>query len=126
MLRSMKIGARLTLGFGLLALIVLGLGVLSLAKMDVINDSSEEVATNWVPSLDTLGSLNISVLRYRAFTLRLLIYPEPAQLADAEANLARLKGEIATHMATFKTQLCLSRSDSFTTSWPAPSTSTPP
>jgi len=55
----MRISLRLSLGFGLLALIVLVLGLFSISKMDAMNDKTEEIVSKWVPSMDAIGSLNL-------------------------------------------------------------------
>lgn len=102
MLRNMRISLRLALGFGLLALIVLVLGLFSISKMDSMNEKTEEIVDKWVPSLDAIGNLNLSIMRYRVFTLRLVIYTEPAALAATEARLRQLLGDIEGAQALFE------------------------
>ena len=50
-LRSLDIGKRASLAFALLAAIMLGLGAFSLSQMNRMDDASDEIRDNWLPSL---------------------------------------------------------------------------
>ncbi len=102
MLRNMRISTRLSFGFGLLALIVLGLGLFSIAKMGTMNDKAEEIASEWVPSLDAIGGLNLSIMRYRVFTLRLVVYPSPAEVSRTESRLQQLLADIEKNQTLYE------------------------
>lgn len=64
MFRNMKIGPRLSIGFGLLALLLLALGAFSLQQMAKMNETVKDVTENWLPSIDALGSMNLAIMRY--------------------------------------------------------------
>lgn len=99
MLRNMRISTRLSFGFGLLALIVLGLGLFSSTTMGVMNKKAEEIAGTWVPALDAIGSLNLSIMRYRVNTLRLVIYTNPTAINNTELKLNELLADIEKDQA---------------------------
>ena len=95
-IRKMNVAPRAALGFGLIGVIVLLLGLFSLAKMAEMHQQSDEVDRNWLPNIATLGELNAGMLRIRALTMRMAIAQDQAQLdADRDA-IARLKAELQT------------------------------
>lgn len=105
MLRNVRIGVRLFLGFGLLGAIVIVLGQFSLTKMDAIDDSTEEIVGNWLPALNAVSWLNLSTMRYRAFSVRLILAKDTAELNETEARLRELQGEIEKHMREYEKYL---------------------
>ena len=91
-MRGIKIGPRLAVGFGLLALILLLQGLFGLNKMSEIHERTEEIHTNWIPALTAVGDLNLALMRYRVSAVKLVVDPAPAVVAEAERNLrARLQ-----------------------------------
>lgn len=99
-MRGMKIGPRLTAGFGVLALILLLQGLFGLNNMSAIHGQAEEMNTNWIPALNAVGELNLALMRYRVNAVRLVIDVDPAAVAKAESNLqARLQEAEASQVA---------------------------
>jgi methyl-accepting chemotaxis protein len=97
-IRSFNIGPRLAVAFGVLAIIVLSQGIFSLSNMAKIHDGTQKIADNWLPSIETASKLNVALMRYRVFTMRMLIDTEPAQMANNQSRRAAIKSEIeATH-----------------------------
>ena len=86
-MRSIKIGARLTVGFGLLALILLFQGLFSVNKLSFLNSETKQITTNWIPALNAVGELNLALMRYRANAIRVVIDVNPIVIAKAETNL---------------------------------------
>ena len=79
-IRSLTIGKRSTLGFGLIGLLVLFLGLFALNQMANMRNESKEVDENWLPSIMALSELNLTVMRIRANTLRLALAEESQML----------------------------------------------
>lgn len=92
-LRNMSIAPRAGLGFGLVALLVLLMGVWMLVTLKNINGQSQEVEDNWVPSILALNDLSQTVLRVRALTLRVLL---DRDMAKSEPSIKRA-GELLAH-----------------------------
>nr|WP_277590632.1 methyl-accepting chemotaxis protein [Pseudomonas chlororaphis] len=90
-IRSLNIAPRAGLGFGLLALMVFGLGAFALLQMSNMRAQSDEVDNNWLPSVMSVGEMNQDLLRVRALTLRLLINRSPQTLAQNESKLNEIK-----------------------------------
>ncbi|WP_141229402.1 MULTISPECIES: methyl-accepting chemotaxis protein [Cellvibrio] len=98
----MKIGPRLALGFGLLALLIMLLGGFSLKQMAAMDSDNKAIIDNWLPSIEALAAMNLNIMRYRVFSLRQVLSPEPEALARTQAKLNELKVEIEQHQARYE------------------------
>ena len=94
LLRQLRIAPRSTLGFSILALLVVLVGCFSLVQMKQMNQASAEVDGNWLPSIGALGELSQNIQRIRAGTLRLLVIREPAKLQLTVQELNELKASM--------------------------------
>ena len=90
-IRSLNIAPRAGFGFGLLALMVFGLGMFALMQMSNMRQQSDEVDNNWLPSVMAVGEMNQDLLRLRALTMRLLVNRDPQALAQNEGKLNDIK-----------------------------------
>ncbi|MGE6791150.1 methyl-accepting chemotaxis protein [Pseudomonas guineae] len=93
-LRNLNIAPRASLGFGLLALLVLLLGSFSLLQMAEINKKSEEINGNWLPSILSLGEINQDILRIRALTLRSMLNHDDGMTQQNLASINELVGKL--------------------------------
>ncbi len=71
--RNISISIRSAIGFGLIGIIVLALGIFALNQMKEMRKGSAEIDQNWLPSIVTLGDLNTDIMRIRALTMRALL-----------------------------------------------------
>jgi len=90
-IRSLNIAPRASLGFGLLALMVFGLGAFALVQMSNMREKSDQVDDNWLPSVMAVGDMSQDMLRLRALTMRLLINRDPQAQAQNVAKINDLK-----------------------------------
>lgn len=90
-IRSLNIAPRAGLGFGVLALMVFVLGGFALLQMANMRQQSDQVETNWLPSVMAVGEMNQDVLRIRALTLRLLVNRDPQAVVQNEQKIAEIK-----------------------------------
>ena len=95
MLRNINIAQRFSIGFGVLALITFLLGSVALWEMKNMRGASEEVDTNWLPSILTITDIDRDFLYIRIATLNLAsnrsmesIPRESAQMEETKATLA--------------------------------------
>ncbi|OLF54973.1 methyl-accepting chemotaxis protein [Pseudomonas chlororaphis] len=95
-IRNLNIAPRASLGFGLLALMVFGLGAFALLQMSNMRAQSDEVDNNWLPSVMSVGEMNQDLLRIRVLTMRLLINRAPQALAQNESKLNEIKRGMTT------------------------------
>ena len=90
-IRSLNIAPRAGLGFGVLALMVFVLGGFALLQMANMRQQSDQVETNWLPSVMAVGEMNQDVLRIRALTLRLLVNRDPRRWRRTSRKSPRSK-----------------------------------
>ena len=81
-LRNMNIAPRALLGFAVIGLLMLGLGVFSLIQMGNIRQAGVTIEEISVPSIKTLDELTALNLRLRTLSYRLLLNREPATQQD--------------------------------------------
>ena len=94
MFRDMKVAPRAALGFGLIALVVLLLGLFALNQMSVMREQSRDVDENWLPSILALSELDRTMLRIRAVTLRLSAVRDERSQQQTLAQLNELLGTL--------------------------------
>lgn len=101
-LRNFNIGPRLAIAFSLLALIILFVGWFSLGNMASIQEKEREITEERMPSLDAIGKLNLSLMRYRIFALRILVDTSPEGLAQNDVRLTSISADIDQAQRTYE------------------------
>jgi len=94
-LRRLNIAPRASLGFGIMALLVVALGGFALQQMTSMRQQSEQVDNNWLPSVISVGRMTQDMLRIRALTLRLLVNTDPAAQQQNRARIEEIKGGLS-------------------------------
>ncbi|QSL95240.1 methyl-accepting chemotaxis protein [Ectopseudomonas toyotomiensis] len=101
-LRNFSIAPRAALGFGLVALLVVLLGIFSLTQMGEMRAQSDEINENWLPSVLAIGDVSKDVLRLRAITLRSMLNRDSAEV-QANLRLAEeLRASLAKNQETYE------------------------
>ncbi|ABM31538.1 methyl-accepting chemotaxis protein [Paracidovorax citrulli] len=72
-LRQVKIGTRLALGFGALLALLLGLGLFGIIQIRNINYHANELGTDWLPSVRAIGEVRAVLNSGRRASLRRLL-----------------------------------------------------
>jgi methyl-accepting chemotaxis protein len=89
--RNMNIAPRAALGFGVLALLVFGLGVFALMQMASMRKQSDLVESKWLPSVMELGTMGQDLMRIRTLTLRLMLNRGADALQENYTKIDHLK-----------------------------------
>lgn len=93
-IRNFNLGPRLTSGFGVLAAIIVLLGMFSLAQLNTIQGNVIDVSKNWLPSVESANRLNTLMTRYRIFVVRILLPSSTETIAKDNAFLISIDKEI--------------------------------
>jgi methyl-accepting chemotaxis protein len=88
MLSSFSIRAKIIAIVALLLVALVGMGLLAVAKMRAINESTVQIATNWLPSIRVLGELRSGVITYRNVLREHMLAETPEEKQAAEKTLA--------------------------------------
>ena len=79
-LRNMNIAPRAFIGFSLIALLVVALGIFAMNRMTLIRQTTIDLETNMVPSIVHLGDVQENTLYLRVVASRIVNNREPAKL----------------------------------------------
>lgn len=93
-LRNMNIAPRALLGFALIGVLMLGLGIFSLMQMGNIRQAGVVIENISVPSIKTLDELTALNLRMRTLSYRLLLNREPEIQRDTFSLLDQRNAQI--------------------------------
>lgn len=93
-LRALNIGPRLASGFGVLILLIVGLGSFSLVELSDMEEVSREINEDWLPGVRSVGDLSAGMMRYRVYTLRMAADRDPSAVNANERRLEEVKETI--------------------------------
>jgi methyl-accepting chemotaxis protein len=100
-LRSIGIATRATLGFSLIALLVLFLGLMSLRQMADLDKNAVEISQKWLKSTRLLGELTDTTTRFRTMSYFIQINRSQADIDKAEARLTELSRQARDLVASY-------------------------
>ncbi|WP_241688383.1 methyl-accepting chemotaxis protein [Pseudoxanthomonas composti] len=86
----MKIGTRIGIGFGLVLLMMLGMGIFASVKLAQVNQSSTDLAENWMPSIRYIQQMNTNASDLRVAELQHVISEDPQDMARFEQVMQRI------------------------------------
>ena len=94
---NLKIAAKLMVSFGLVLLLTLVLGVSNILSMDKVNQASNDLAENWMPSVQAAMELRADMGDFRRWQLSHLLTDDPAGMANYEKRLDETLAAMKTH-----------------------------
>jgi methyl-accepting chemotaxis protein len=84
---DMKISAKLALAFGAMLTLTVVLGVFALYQISQLTRNTEDIAGNWLPSVQAAGELNAQLALIRRQELQHVMAVDPAELDDFEKRM---------------------------------------
>ena len=102
MLRNINIAPRAAIGFGLMALIVVALGMFSLSETKTMRKASSEVDDNILPSILIVSDIAQSFQRVRTLTLRTLLNRSPQSMARDKETIETLKINLKSYQEKYE------------------------
>ena len=102
MFSNMKLATKLSLAFAVLVVMTACIGGLAIWKLSVVNANTEDIATNWLPSIQTLGVLRNKANAYRRLENRHVLSLSDKEMDEIEAQMGERKKEIGEAMAKYK------------------------
>ncbi len=88
-LSNLRVGPRLGLGFALLLLVMLMMGLFAANRVARVQADAEALATDWLPSTQQLAGINESLNQMRRAELQMLLGGGEQALAEESGRLAR-------------------------------------
>jgi methyl-accepting chemotaxis protein len=92
--RNIKLTTRALFSFGIICLLLVGLGGAALVKMDGIHDSASDLKNNWLPSVRQASRIETAMLLYRLDARRFVM--DDARLGEASIKkISQLKANLS-------------------------------
>ncbi|ORL67080.1 methyl-accepting chemotaxis protein [Pseudomonas putida] len=104
-LRSLNIGSRAGLGFTVIALLVLAMGLIALLQAHKMDDATAQIRNEWLPSIQTVAEVGSSLGRTRALTLRTLILQDETQLKKTVDLVRHINQEIVEYLNRYEKEI---------------------
>ncbi|RJF98909.1 methyl-accepting chemotaxis protein [Noviherbaspirillum saxi] len=98
---GLKVRTQLGLGFAIVILMMLGMGVFSIVQMSKINDASDEIALNWMPSIRYAQEINTNTSDYRIYELEHVRADSPERMRQFEKNMADVMATLKQNRDTY-------------------------
>ncbi|GEJ58399.1 methyl-accepting chemotaxis protein [Anaeromyxobacter diazotrophicus] len=93
--RNMGVRARLLVAFGAVMLLTGGLGAFAVVQLSKVNAATEDIATNWLPSIKYLGQIDDRINTIRRYELGHVLATDPAVFDRYEQKIESLGRELA-------------------------------
>ncbi|MDH0045544.1 methyl-accepting chemotaxis protein [Pseudomonas juntendi] len=104
-LRNMNIGSRAGLGFTIIGLLVLAMGLIALFQANEMDDATAEIRVEWLPAVQDVGEVGSGLGRTRALTLRTLTMKEGDQLKETVGLVRRINQEISAFLINYEKRI---------------------
>jgi methyl-accepting chemotaxis protein len=101
-LDSLGIRTKLLGGFAIVLTVALLQSVLAIDRLHAVNAKSTDLATNWLPSVRTLGDLNSDLADYRLARFKLLLASDEKGIQAVEADIASLEAQMSKHRKAYQ------------------------
>lgn len=96
------IKARLFLGFGIVIIILAGMGFFSLNSLSQFNKETVNIGENYLPSVDVAHTLNSTVANFRIAELRHVIALTPDEIREMEDRLSTLDSTMKENFTAYE------------------------
>ena len=98
---DLKIAHKLNAAFLVVLVFIVGLGGFAIAQLGQVNQSSTDIARNWLPSMSTLSKISLALARSRSFDMQQLLTDdkkeEQASRERADKQLDMLMKEVTEY-----------------------------
>ncbi|CAO3448886.1 Methyl-accepting chemotaxis sensor/transducer protein [Azospirillum argentinense] len=91
--------------FAFLSLLLAGIGALGINRLSVVNDSSTEIATFWMPRVVQVNTVNDAVSNFRILQSAHILSTSEPEMAAAEKRMDEMEANIANARRTYEATL---------------------
>jgi methyl-accepting chemotaxis protein len=99
---NLKVSKKLGLGFGIVLILLIALGIFSLGELSKMNHSAVDLASNWLPTLRALGQIQYDVVDLRRKELNLILEPNKEAVAERLGKLDGVDTRLAEHKKEYE------------------------
>jgi methyl-accepting chemotaxis protein len=98
---NLSIRTKLLGGFVLVLVIALGQSLLSVERLSAVNAKSNDIATNWLPSVEVIGDMEADVSLARVALFKLMMIENPVAVGAVEAEMKQVVVRLDKHRADY-------------------------
>ncbi|WP_419770034.1 MAG: methyl-accepting chemotaxis protein [Candidatus Marinarcus sp.] len=102
MLKNIKTSTKLSLGFGIILVLMAILGFISLQRMSMVNDQSTIMAENWMPSIKVVEEINTNTSDLRIAEFLHVLSQTPEEMKEAENSINEVKSVLKTNRRIYE------------------------
>ena len=102
MLQNMKVAGKLGLGFGLILLFIVGLGIMSLQRMSVVNEQSTILTENWMPSIKVVEEIDTNTSDLRLYEFEHVLTQTPQDMEKVEDKMDSVLASMNKNRAEYE------------------------
>ncbi|QKF81838.1 HAMP domain-containing methyl-accepting chemotaxis protein [Halarcobacter ebronensis] len=102
MFKNIKITTKLSLGFGIVLVLIGVLGFISLQRMSMINEESSIMSNNWMPSIKVVEEINTNTSDLRITEYLHVLSQTPEDMKKAEDEMAEVLNTIKKNRAIYE------------------------
>ena len=100
--QNLRLFTKLMLSFSVVLLLCLGLGVFSIVQLARVNQTSTDMATNWMPSVTVLLEMKYDMARYRGQETQHILSTSDADMDKYEKKMAEHLSSLQKHRAEYE------------------------
>jgi methyl-accepting chemotaxis protein len=89
MFNNLKIRAKILLGFFVIVVFAIVLGVFNLLQMQNLNQNTNEIAQNWMPSTNSLREIHVDMINCRLYLYRHLVSSTQEEINTSGVKLSK-------------------------------------
>ena len=102
MLKNVKVMGKLALGFGMMLMFLLILGIISIQRMGVVNEQSTILAENWMPSIKVVEEINTNTSDFRLFQFEHVLSQSSEDMKKVEAKIESVLSVMRKNRAEYE------------------------
>ncbi|KIQ26074.1 MULTISPECIES: methyl-accepting chemotaxis protein [Pseudomonas syringae group] len=110
-LRSLNISRRASLCFGIITVLLVGLGVFSYVQMGNLRTAEQNISLNSLPSVRVIDDIQVALLHARLESIRMLATTEPASHSAAVAKTNDAIGALQSSSEFYRKNLISGEQD---------------
>ena len=99
---NMKIGVKLAAAFAAIMLVTALTGGFAVKQLAAINANTEDIATNWLPSIKVLGQMRNEIANFRTLEYRHVLSLDDKEMDGLDKQLAESEKHIAAWQAKYE------------------------
>jgi methyl-accepting chemotaxis protein len=119
--QRLSIRSKLIAAFSLMSVVIAALGLFAIDRVHTMNDITNEVTDDWLPSVSSIGALNAVTGNYRATILRHILMRDAQGMEAAEKERSETAAAIVKMRQTYEKQISLPEEralyDEFSANW---------